>query len=103
MMTSNTVAPIFIQSISNLFSSGAGGSRTLVQTGKPYAFYMLIPDFIFVMRQDPDHQSHPYPLKLHPSVEAPKRLFPIILHRYTFPIRNNIQKSDVSFSHLVRE
>ena len=27
--------------------SGAGGSRTLVQTGKPYAFYMLIPDFIF--------------------------------------------------------
>ena len=26
--------------------SGAGGSRTLVQTGKPYAFYMLILAFI---------------------------------------------------------
>ena len=26
---------------------GAGGSRTLVQTGKSYAFYMLIPDFGF--------------------------------------------------------
>ncbi len=82
---------------------GAGGSRTLVQTGKPYAFYMLILVFIFVMQQDPSHQLQPYPLKLHPPVEAPKRLFPIYLHRYTFLIRNNIQKSDVSFSHLVRE
>ena len=27
--------------------SGAGGSRTLVQTGKPYAFYTLIPAFGF--------------------------------------------------------
>ena len=26
---------------------GAGGSRTLVQTGKPYAFYTLIPAFGF--------------------------------------------------------
>ena len=83
--------------------SGAGGSRTLVQTGKPYAFYMLIPAFIFVMRQDLDHQPQPYPLNFHPPAEASKRLFPIFLHRYTFLIRNNIQKSDVSFSHLVRE
>jgi hypothetical protein len=28
---------------------GAGGSRTRVQTGKPYAFYMLIPALVFVM------------------------------------------------------
>ena len=27
--------------------SGAGGIRTLVQTVKPYAFYMLIPAFDF--------------------------------------------------------
>lgn len=27
--------------------SGAGGNRTLVQTGKPYAFYTLIPAFSF--------------------------------------------------------
>ena len=38
---------------------GAGGSRTLVQTGKQYAFYMFIPDFIFVRQQDLDHQPTP--------------------------------------------
>ena len=64
---------------------------------------MLILAFIFVLQQDPSHQLQPYPLKLHPVVEAPLRLFPIVLHRYTFLIRNNIQKSDVSSSHLVRE
>ena len=42
---------------------GAGGSRTLVQTGKPYAFYTLIPALIFELRQDPGHQPQPYPLK----------------------------------------
>ena len=87
----------------NDVSCGAGGSRTLVQTGKPYAFYMLILDFIFELQQDPSHQLQPYLLKLHQGVGAPPRLFPIYLHRYTFLIRNNIQKSDVSFSHLVRE
>ena len=60
---------------------GPGGSRTLVRTRKPYAFYMLIPAFIFVMQQDPDHQLHPYLLKLHLAVGAPDRLFPIFLHR----------------------
>ena len=49
---------------------GAGGSRTLVQTGKPYAFYMLIPDFVFVLQQDQDHQLQPYPLKFYLSHEA---------------------------------
>ncbi len=82
--------------------SGAGGIRTLVQTGKPYAFYMLILAFVFELQQDPNHQLQPYPLKLHLTVEAPVRLFPINLHRYTFLIRNNIQKSDVSSLHLVR-
>ena len=48
--------------------SGAGGHRTLVQTGKQYAFYMLILAFIFVRRQDPDHQPEPYSLKLHPRI-----------------------------------
>ena len=51
-------------------NGGAGGSRTLVQTGKPYAFYMLIPAFIFVLWQDLDHQPQPYPLKLHPVIGA---------------------------------
>ncbi len=31
---------------------------------------MLIPDFIFVRWQDPDHQPPPYPLKLHCSIGA---------------------------------
>ena len=47
------------------FKSGAGGIRTLVQTGKPYAFYMLILAFIFVQQQDPSHQLLPYSLKFH--------------------------------------
>lgn len=29
-------------SVAFAFKSGPGGDRTLVQTGKPYAFYMLI-------------------------------------------------------------
>ena len=53
----------------NIFC-GAGGNRTRVQTRKPYAFYMLIPAFIFVMQQDLDHQLHPYPLKFHHTVKA---------------------------------
>ena len=52
-----------------------------IQTGKPYAFYTLILDFIFVLQQDPSHQLQPYPLKFHRTVEAPVRLFPIFLHR----------------------
>ena len=50
--------------------SGAGGSRTRVQTRMPYAFYMLIPVGIFEKRQEPDDQSLPYPLKFHLRIEA---------------------------------
>ncbi len=63
---------------------GSGGNRTLVQTRKPYAFYMLIPAFVFVLQQDPDHQLQPYLLKLHPTVGAPDGLFPIFLRRLIF-------------------
>ena len=34
---------------------------------------------VFVLRQDPDHQSQPYPLKFHPCSEAYKSYF-----RFTF-------------------
>ena len=48
----------------NVFSfSGPAGSRTPVRTRKPYAFYTLIPAFIFVRQQDLDHQLPSYPLK----------------------------------------
>ena len=30
---------------------------------------------VFVLRQDPDHQSQPYPLKFHPCSEAYKSYF----------------------------
>ena len=50
--------------IAILLLCGAGGIRTLVQTVKPCAFYMLILDFIFVLRQDPSHQPQPYPRKI---------------------------------------
>lgn len=42
---------------------GPAGSRTPVRTRKPYAFYTLIPAFIFVRQQDLDHQLPSYPLK----------------------------------------
>jgi len=63
------------------FTGGAGGSRTLVRTRKPYAFYMLILAYIFVLQQDPSHQLQPYLLSLHHGIGALPRLFPIVLHR----------------------
>ncbi len=63
---------------------GAGGSRTLVRTRKPYAFYTLIPAFVFVQRQDLDHQSLPYPLKLHSPIEALTNYFRFNLRRLIF-------------------
>ena len=71
------------QYVSGLFfdKCGSGGNRTLVRTRKPYAFYMLILDFVFVPRQDPSHQSRPYPLKLHPAVEARRADFRFNLRR----------------------
>ena len=52
------------------FFCGAGGDRTLVQTGNQYAFYMFISDFIVGQQQDLNHQLLPYPLKLHHGHEA---------------------------------
>ena len=40
--------------------SGAGGSRTRVQTRKQYGFYMLSPDLVFVHWLDQDHRPMPY-------------------------------------------
>ena len=48
--------------VRNSTESGAGGSRTLVQTRKQYAFYMLIFALIFVLQQDQSYQLLPYPL-----------------------------------------
>jgi|GEM_PF-1820107 len=50
--------------------SGAGGSRTLVQTRNQYAFYMLISAFIFVPGQDRSHQPKPYLLGFRLGIAA---------------------------------
>ena len=49
--------------------SGAGGIRTLVQTGKPYAFYMLIPDFGFRVAARPG----PPTATLSPKISSRRR------------------------------
>ena len=59
---------------------GAGGVRTLVQTGDICAFYMLISALIVGRYQDLNHQATPYPLRVHLGIEAYTRLFPIYLH-----------------------
>ena len=64
--------------------SGAGGSRTLVRTRKPYAFYTLILAFVFELQQDPSHQLQPYLLKLHPCIGACMNYFRFNLRRLIF-------------------
>lgn len=49
---------------------GAGGSRTLVQTGKPYAFYTLIPAFGFRVAARPGPPTATLSSKFHPPTEA---------------------------------
>ena len=80
---------------------GAGGSRTLVQTGKPYAFYMLIPDFGFRAAARPGPPTATLSPKFSSATWGYGKLFPIYLHRLANPIRNNIRLSDVSSHHLV--
>ena len=52
------------------FACGAGGSRTLVQTGKPYAFYTLIPAFGFRAAARPGPPTATLSSKFHQTVEA---------------------------------
>ena len=80
---------------------GAGGIRTLVQTGKPYAFYMLIPDFGFRAAARPGPPTATLSPKTSSVARGYGRLFPIYLHRLANRIRNNILLSDVSSHHLV--
>jgi len=56
---------------------GAGGNRTLVQTGKPYAFYTLIPAFGFRAQTRPEPPIYALSFKISPSVQGRGRLSPI--------------------------
>lgn len=50
--------------------SGAGGIRTHVQTGKPYAFYTFIPAFDFRVTARPGPPTDTLASKFHPCIEA---------------------------------
>ena len=60
---------------------GAGGSRTLVQTGKPYAFYTLIPDFGFRVPTRPGPPIDTLAPKFHPCIGAYRDYFRFNLRR----------------------
>ena len=60
---------------------GAGGSRTLVQTGKPYAFYTFIPDFGFRAAARPGPPTDALSPKISFANRGLDKLFPIYLHR----------------------
>ena len=60
---------------------GAGGIRTHVQTGKPYAFYMLILAFGFRDATRPRPPIAPLSSKTSPVRRGTHWLFPIYLHR----------------------
>jgi len=59
---------IYITDIS-IFSGGAAGSRTRVQTRRPYAFYMLSSDLVFVHKLDQNHRLMPYLLNFASTAE----------------------------------
>ena len=64
-----------------VISGGAGGIRTHVQTGKPYAFYTFIPAFGFRATARPGPPTGALASKFSSCRRGPTRLFPIYLHR----------------------
>ena len=66
------------------FFCGAGGSRTLVQTGKPYAFYTLIPAFGFRAAARPGPPTAALSPEFHPCIGACKDYFRFNLRRLIF-------------------
>ena len=66
---------------------GAGGIRTHVQTGKPYAFYMLILAFGFRDATRPRPPIAPLSSKTSPVRRGTHWLFPIYLHRFVLRFR----------------
>ena len=69
--------PIDSQRLAQILG-GAGGSRTLVQTGKPYAFYTLIPDFGFRAAARPGPPTTALSSEFHADGEARRRYFRFI-------------------------
>ena len=63
---------------------GAGGNRTFVQTGKPYAFYTLILDFDFRISARPKPPTDTLAPKFHPCVGARRDYSRFNLRRWIF-------------------
>ena len=70
-------------------SGGAGGSRTRVQTRKPYAFYTLIPACGFRALARPGPPTNALSSKASSAAWGGNKLFPIYQHRLTKELRNN--------------
>ena len=85
---SHKVSHIYRNSLILSTNCGPGGARTLVQTGKSYAFYTLITDLIFERWQDQCHQPTPYPLKVSSEHRGLPRLSPIYLHHLIKTLRS---------------
>ena len=80
---------------------GDGGSRTLVQTRNPHAFYMLIPPLFFVLRKGEDALNATLSSEFRPGVEAPTGLSWNCLAPRTQTGIRRVHLRDVSSTHLV--
>ena len=66
---------------------GPGGDRTLVQTGKSYAFYTLISAIVFEQRWVQSNSYATLSSKFSPRLRGQSQLFPICLHHYARELR----------------
>ena len=80
---------VYVICFSVCCNRGAGGNRTLVQTGKPYAFYTLIPAFGFRVRARPGPPTRTLSFKFSPPVQGRGRLSPILLHHFAGMLRSH--------------
>ena len=81
---------------------GDGGSRTLVQTRNPQAFYMLIPLLVFEPRKGANALNATLSPKFRPAVGAPTELSRNCLAPRAQAGIRNLHLRDVSSPHLVR-
>jgi len=78
--------------------SGAAGSRTRVQTRRPYAFYMLSSDLIFVHGPDQSHLPTPYLLYLVCSRSHNKPVLKFLRLRFGKPQNSGHRETSCSSS-----
>ena len=81
---------------------GAGGNRTLVQTRKSCAFYMLIFAFGFRVQARPKPPTYTLSSKASPMAQGRQRLSPILLHHRIDELRKNSVRVMSRFSTLCR-